>query len=81
MIYADGKSVELGDEVHLGGDQEGVVVGIIDEGSYADGYRKEDWACLGCGLIVSTGFGDLRLDGPNKDLELVARPDPRVRFG
>lgn len=81
MIYANGESVRIGDTVHLGGNQSGVVVGIIDDGEYSDGYKKKDWEYLGSGLIISTGFGDLRLDGPDEDLELVARPEPKLRFG
>ncbi len=81
MIYANGESVQIGDTVHLGGNQSGVIVGIIDDGEYADGYREEDWKYLGNGLIVSTDFGDLRLDEPDEDLELIARPEPRLRIG
>ncbi len=80
MNYPSGESVQIGDIVHLGGDQSGVVVGIIDDGEYADGYREEDWKYLGNGLIVSTGFGDLRLDEPDEDFELVAHQEPRLRL-
>lgn len=81
MIYASGEAVQIGDTVHLGGNQSGVIVGIIDDGEYADGYREEDWEYLGNGLIVSTDFGDLRLDEPDEDLELVARPERKLRLG
>lgn len=81
MIYANGESVQIGDTVHLGGNQSGVIVGIINDGAYADGYKKKDWEYLGNGLIVSTDFGDLRLDEPDEDLELVARLEPKLRFG
>lgn len=81
MNYPNGESVQIGDTVYLGGNQSGVVVGIIDDGEYADGYREEDWKYLGNGLIVSTDFGDLRLDEPDEDFELVARPEPRRRLG
>jgi len=76
MIYFNGEAVQIGDAVHLGGDQNGLVVGIIDEGKYADGYHEEDWRYLRTGLIVSTDFGDLRLDKPDEDLALLARPEP-----
>jgi len=81
MIYFNGEAVQIGDAVHLGGDQSGIVVGIIDEGKYADGYNEEDWRYLHSGLVVSTDFGDMRLDKPDEDLELVARSVPRFRFG
>ena len=73
MIYASGQSVQIGDVVHLGGDERGVVVGIIDEGRYAAGYNEQDWSYLNNGLIVSTQFGDLRIDEPDEDLEFVSR--------
>ena len=81
MIYFSGETVQLGDAVHLGGDQSGLVVGIIEEGKYADGYNEEDWRYLRAGLIVSTDFGDLRLDKPDEDLALVARPATSLLFG
>ncbi len=81
MNYPNGESVQIGDTVHLGGDQSGVVVGIIDDGEYAEGYQEEDWNYLRNGLIISTDFGDLRLDKPDEDFELVARPEPRLRLG
>ena len=82
MTYADGQCVQLGDTVHIGGDQSGVIVAIIGDGAYASGYRQQDWQYLGSGIIVSTDFGDLRLDEPDEDLELVARPEtvPRHRM-
>ncbi len=79
MIYPNGDAIEIGDKVHLGGDRSGVLVGIIDEGKFAYGYNKEDWSYLRNGLIVSTDFGDLRLDKPDEDLELVARLRPEFR--
>jgi len=81
MNYPNGASVQIGDIVHLGGEQSGVVVGIIDDGEYAEGYREEDWKYLEHGLIVSTDFGDLRLDEPDEDFELVSRPEPKLRMG
>ena len=80
MNYINGESIQIGDTVHLGGDQSGVVVGIIDDDAYADGYRAEDWEYLGNGLIVSTDFGDLRLDKPDEDFELVSRPKPEFKM-
>jgi hypothetical protein len=79
MHYRNGDTVQLGDKVHLGNDEEGVVVGIIDESRYADGYSGADWEFLGHGLVVSTELGDLRLPEPDEDLELLSRPEPRYR--
>ena len=73
MMYASGDRVELGDTVDLGASQRGIVVGIIGDGRYADGYRREDWSYLTSGLLIATEFGDLRLDAPDEDLELIAR--------
>ena len=73
MIYPTGEPIQIGDTVTLGGDQSAVVVGIIDEGQYADGYKAEDWTPLHHGVIVSTDFGDLRLDELDEDIALVAR--------
>ena len=81
MNYPNGEAVQIGDTVHLGGDQSGVVVGIIDDGEYAGGYREEDWKYLRTGLVVSTDFGDLRLDEPDEDFALAARPEQRLRLG
>jgi len=81
MIYPSGEAVQIGDTVSLGGHQSGVIVGIIEDGQYADGYKAEDWRYLSNGLIVSTDFGDLRLNEPDEDLALVARLTPRRRVG
>jgi hypothetical protein len=62
MNYPNGETIEIGDSVTLGGDHHGVVVGIIGEGRYATNYKENDWAYMRNGLIVSTDFGDLRLD-------------------
>ena len=81
MNYPNGESVQIGDTVYLGGDHRGLVVGIIDEGEYAEGYREEDWKYMGNGVIVNTEFGDFRLEEPDEDFELIARPEPRLRLG
>ena len=80
MTYIDGTTVRIGDHVNLGGKQPGVIVGIITEGKYADGYKKEDWDYLGSGLIVNTDFGDLRLEEPDEDLEFAGESQRQVRF-
>ena len=74
MNYPSGEPVQIGDTVHLGGGRNGVVVGIINEAAYAPGYQSEDWIFLRTGLVVNTAFGDLRLDQPDEDFELVSRP-------
>ena len=76
MNYADGRLIMVGDAVDLGDGQAGVVVGLIGDGEYADGYAAEDWGYLGHGILLSTGFGLLRLEAPDEDLELVARLGP-----
>jgi hypothetical protein len=73
MNYASGEPVRLGDDVDLGQGQFGQVVGIIQERRYRTGYNGADWEYLGKGILIKTPFGDLRVDEPDEDLELVAR--------
>jgi len=52
MKYPDGQEAKLGDQVELWPDNHGIVVCAIDAGEYAAGYPKEQWAYLGCGIVV-----------------------------
>ncbi len=73
MNYASGTPVLIGDEVDLGQGQIGHVVGLIEERQYRTGYTISDWDYLEKGILIKTPFGELRLDEPDEDLELVAR--------
>jgi hypothetical protein len=71
--YASGAAVRIGDEVDLGQGQIGQVVGIIQERRYRTDYKSADWDYLEKGILIKTTFGDVRLEEPDEDLELVAR--------
>jgi hypothetical protein len=73
MNYASGAPVCIGDEVDLGQGQIGQVVGIIQERRYRLDYKSSDWDYLEKGILIKTTFGELRLEEPDEDLELVAR--------
>jgi hypothetical protein len=73
MNYASGVTVMVGDKVDLGQGQVGEVVGIIQERHFSVGYNISDWAHLETGLLINTKFGDLRMETPDEDLELISR--------
>ena len=51
MKYFNGTKVKLGDRVELSGNQ-GIVVAIISEEQYMEGYDKLDWEYLKKGALV-----------------------------
>jgi hypothetical protein len=73
MNYVSGEPVRLGDDVDLGQGQLGQVVGVIQERRYRTDYNGADWDYLEKGILITTIFGDLRVDEPDEDLELVSR--------
>jgi hypothetical protein len=73
MNYASGAPVRVGDDVDLGQGQLGQVVGIIQERRYRADYKSSDWDYLEKGILIRTSFGEVRLEEPDEDLELVAR--------
>ncbi|GBQ70733.1 hypothetical protein [Komagataeibacter xylinus] len=73
MKYQDGRKVRIGDKVNLGNNAKGVVIGLIGQHLYADGYNAEDWDYLKNGFLISTDFGLLRLEEPDEDMKLLRR--------
>jgi hypothetical protein len=72
MKYLNSERViHVGDKVVYGGSS-GVVVFVIDDDSYSDKYKKENWSYLGKGLGVELQDGTLyHLDSPDEDLRVV----------
>lgn len=72
MTYAEtDRVIHVGDNVLYAG-AAGVVVFVIDDGSYSARYPKKDWAYLGKGLGVELQDETrtlYHLDSPNEDLE------------
>lgn len=52
MKYKNGCEIKLGDYVKLGGGITGVVVGCIETKQFMQGYEPDEWAYLGCGILV-----------------------------
>ena len=50
-MFPDGEKVRLADRVGLGS-AKGVVVALIAENSYMDGYLPSDWSYLARGVLV-----------------------------
>ncbi len=73
MNYTSGQIVRVGDTVDLGQGQIGHVVGIIQDRQFCAGYDCADWEHLERGIVITTNFGDLRMEEPDEDLELISR--------
>ncbi len=56
----------------LGQGRNGQVVGIIQERRYRTDYSASDWDYLEKGILIRTDFGDLTLEEPDEDLDLVS---------
>lgn len=64
----------IGDQVKLGGNDSGVIVGIIDTNSYSLGYSAEEWAYLKTGLLILAKDSSLlHYPEPGEEIELTAR--------
>lgn len=59
MRYADGTKAKLGDRVIISGNHQGLVVADIDGQEYSPQYPREQWECLGSGILVDTEFGGI----------------------
>jgi hypothetical protein len=56
--YTTGETIRVGDKVRIGPTASGVVVGILDSGTYANGFVKEHWDGYRTGVLVdSADFG------------------------
>ncbi|PJK11281.1 hypothetical protein CO608_02155 [Lysobacteraceae bacterium NML08-0793] len=75
MKYADGRAVRLGDRVRMADDDEGIVVFSIDTDEYSCAYPKEDWSCLGEGVMIDFAkYGLIHFtETTQDDLELIGR--------
>ncbi len=75
MRYADSNEAKLGDVVVIDGKYRGVVVAVIDAGSYSENHPSEQWAYLGKGILVDTDCGGLvhYSTGENERIVLVGR--------
>jgi len=80
MKYADGTIAELGDRLDMGQGDTGIVVAIMDDGVYSEGFPQEQWGFLKEGALVDTSFGGLvHYDRFDDDLsiKLVSRASGR----
>jgi hypothetical protein len=70
MMYFDSdRMIQVGDKVRYAGSP-GVIVFVIDNDSYSDRYRREDWSYLGKGFGVQLEDGTLfHFEFPDEDLE------------
>lgn len=74
MRYKDGSSVLVGDKVNLGGRVTGVVVAVIDTGSFSAEYPADEWDYLLTGVLVeSSEAGLVYCENPDHDFDLIAR--------
>jgi len=72
--YRSGEEVKVGDKVRIGSADFGVVVGVIEDGSYAQGYPISDWSYLEVGLlVVSRRYGLLHYPEFDGEIDFLAR--------
>ena len=70
MQYPRGKRIELGDTVRLEGRAKGIVVGLIDDATYA----ASEWGYLGTGVLVEADdAGLIHYPAPDATWELISR--------
>lgn len=74
MKYLDGQEVKVGDRVHLGDDDRGIVVCSMDAGEYTENHSKEQWEYLRTGVMIEfPRYGLTHLVEPDEDLRLIER--------
>lgn len=59
MKYSNGEAVLLGDKVDLGGGMAGIIVAVIDDGKFSNGYPASEWSYLAIGALVESPEGGL----------------------
>ena len=59
MKYSDGRNVNVGDRVEISNRGSGVVVCSFDDDSYSASFIKNEWAHLGCGVLIKLENDDL----------------------
>ncbi len=73
--YCSGDDIRAGDRVRFA-DWSGVVVFVLDSGSFAAEYSPADWSYLGRGFMVQYDQAGLVFsEWADVDLELVARAE------
>jgi hypothetical protein len=74
MNYLDGRRIQIGDQVELGGGMAGIVVGCLEEGEFSAEFNGEDWKFLVKGVLVkSPEAGLIHYPDEEADLVLVKR--------
>ncbi|PJJ97051.1 hypothetical protein CO611_06805 [Lysobacteraceae bacterium NML03-0222] len=77
-FYAGGEEIRLADRVELSG-AKGVVVALIAENAYMEGYLPSDWSYLEKGVLVFfERHGLLHYPCIEQDVRLVSRADGGV---
>ena len=69
MTYMDsGRTIHVGDQVEYFGTP-GIIVFVIDDDMYSDGFDKKNWSYLekGFGIVLQDGTL-FHLDSPDEDL-------------
>lgn len=70
MKYANGIEIQIGDQVKIGHDDSGLVVGVLENRTFLPGYDSKDWAYLNAGILVNTKNAGL-IHYPEQDEEIV----------
>lgn len=74
MHYPNGEPIELGDTVFLEGGARGVIVGVIDDGTYVAPHTAESWDYLRTGVLVDADDAGLtHYQSPHNSWVLIAR--------
>jgi hypothetical protein len=72
--YIDGQEIQVGDKVHMGDDDGGIVVCDIGAGKFSPSYSENEWAYLKEGVVIAfPRYGILHMTDTEADLELIAR--------
>jgi hypothetical protein len=73
--YNSGEPVSVGDTVRIDQGATGEVVGIIDTGTYSDGFNGEGWDHYGTGLLVESAEIGLILYQEAEDIAKLEKID------
>ena len=74
MKYSSGEEIKLGDKVKLGEDNNGRVIGILDDKAGLDADFMEVWGHLEKGFLTKfPKYGIIHYETAEPDLELISR--------
>jgi hypothetical protein len=74
MKYDNGSEVRLGDLVDIGKGEIGVVIAIIDDRLFSEGYSSDNWPVFQSGVMIETvQSGPVHYDFPDEDTILLKR--------